>query len=875
MSVREEVDTELGFHVDMRTQYYIERGMSPTEARAAALSRFGSVEHVTRTCRTIGEGRDREMRRSEWLADFRQDVVFALRQLRRAPAFTTVALVTLMLGIGATSAIFSVVNGVLLRPLPLTEPDRVVRIYEGDNGGPTSALNFLDWCAQSRSFSGLAAFTSTSANLSGNGEPERLNGAAVSANFFSVIGAGVVLGRAFAPGDDEPGASHVAMLSYDLWRRRFGADSGIVGRVITLDGEATTIIGIARPETAVSGQTVSRQAEIWLPLVFPPEERAATARGHYHYRVYGRLAPGASITEAQRELTAIVGRLAQQYPDAFIGRDHTIRVVQLQRDIVGDARTPLLVLLGAVMLVLLIACANVANLLLVRAAGRETEIAVRTAIGAGRGRIARQLLTESMILSVVAGVLGAALGWAAVRTLTALGPSAVPRLDNVHLDARVLAFTALVTVLTGVVFGLAPAIYASRSDLTRSLRSGTRGSGGRAGSGRLRSALVVAELTLSLMLLAGAGLLIKSFHRLALIDLGFRTDHVMTFVMDLPVNAYRTDESVRPFITATTERLQHLPGVRSAALVSSMPMGETGTGGSFSIPGHPQPPGSVPIAFMSGVTSDFLSVLRIPLVSGRGFLPTDRDGNTRVAVINRALAERYFPGENPVGQALRVDGLDDSTGAPRQIVGVIGDTKMFALTEPRRPMIYLPLMQNPARYLYAVVRTSGDPVSIMPAARAAVHEIAPDLPIAREMPMDKWVDLRMREPRFYTLLLTIFAGVALVLASVGIYGVMSYAVSQETRELGIRIALGADRGSVLRLIVGRGARLALGGLVAGLGGAIALSRVMSSLLYEVAPTDVPTYVAVAALLTLVALLACAIPARRAARVDPAITLRGE
>ena len=880
-SVDDEVDTELRFHVEMLTQRYVEQGMAPADARAMALRKFGDIERVTHTCRAIGEDRERRMRWTEWLGDLQQDIGFAVRQFGRARGFTLTAVLTLTLGLGATTAIFSVVNGVLLQPLPLDAPDRVVHIYNGvyngDVGGPTSALNFLDWRAQSRSFSQMAATTGVTANLtgrcassSGTCEPQRLRGVAATANFFTTFGAHAALGRTFAPGEDQPGAQRVAILSHGLWESRFGGDSGIVGREIMLNGQPTTVVGVAAPE-----MNLPSHAEIWIPLVFSPADLAPPARGSYNLQVYARLEPGVTLADAQRDVAAISERLVQQYPATNPTLNRPIRVVSISDDVVGDVTVPLLVLLGAVTLVLLIACANVANLLLVRAAGRDTEIAVRTALGAGRGRLVRQLLAESLLLSAIAGALGTLLAWYGVHVLTALAPGGIPRLSAVHLDGRVLAFAAAMTMLTGVTFGLAPALSATRSDLSRPLRAGTRGAS--AGSSRrLRSAFVIAEFAFSLMLLAGAGLLIKSFHRITRVDSGFRPEHVMTFTLDLPATAYATPGSIRAFVTAATARLQELPGVRSAALAFGM--GENASGGSFTIDGRAPTSSSAPGlgALMPGVTADFFTTMGIPLLEGRTFDTGDRYGSAPVAILTGSAAKRFFPGENPVGHTLRIDGLDSSTAPPRQIVGVVGDTRtLFGPTHEPPPQIYLPLSQSPKSLLIAVLRTTGDPAAIMPAARAAMHDVDPTLPIYHEWTMDERTAAFVRQPRFYMLLLGIFAGVALVLATIGIYSVVSYTVSQRQRELGIRIALGAAPSAVLRLVVAQGAALAAVGLIVGLAAAIGLSRVIAGLLFQVTPTDIATYLAVSALLTTIALVACIVPARRAARVDPAVTLRGE
>ncbi|MGI8499022.1 MAG: ABC transporter permease, partial [Gemmatimonadaceae bacterium] len=789
------------------------------------------------------------------------------RQLRLSRGFTTVALLTLMLGIGGTTTIFSIVDGVLLRPLPYSNPSRLTKVYEGGHEG-FSALDFLDVQRQAHSFVGAAAFGGATTNLTGDGEPERLRGRSVTANFFSLLGVRALIGRTFAPGEDQPGAPRVAVLSEDLWKRRFGSDPSVVGRAITLNGEAVTVTGVLDPATHPPGG-----AEIFVPLSFGPKQLAAPQRGSHSLGVVGRLAPGATVQSAQAELTALAKRLSDQYQDTNAGMK--LRVVSMHEDLTGDVKLPLLVLLGAVGLVLLIACTNVANLMLVRAAGRETEIAVRTALGAGRGRLVRQLVSESVLLSAVGGGFGILLASWMVRWVKSSAPGDIPLLAAVSLDLRVLIVTALIAIATGVLFGLVPALYATTPDLSRSLRDGTRGSQG-GNSGRARSVLVVAELALSLMLLAGAGLLIRSFHRLAIVDPGFRPDRVMTFSITLPASKYKEKKDTRPFDRELVDRLTRIPGVESAALVFGLPMGETSRTSSLAIEGQIRTPGTSPEAGMAGVTDGFFATLGISSLSGRLFTPNDRESSAPVAIVNRAFARKYFGSQNPVGRFVRVDGLDDDSGSvARQIVGLVGDIHTVGLADIPTGQMYLPLAQYPERYLVAVMRTSGDPRAIVRSARAQVHAIDPELPTFAERTMRERVGQTIAQPRFYMLLLVSFAAVALLLATVGIYGVMSYAVTQRARELGIRVALGARPADVLKLVVGQGAALTTAGVVIGLVAALSLSRLIGSLLFGVTATDVMTYVAVSAALTVVALAACMIPARRAAGADPLLALRGE
>ena len=864
-----EVDDELAFHLDMRAAELVAGGMAPDEARREARRQFGDLEFTRRYCRDLDVRRERATRRTEYAGEIGQDVRYAARQLRRSPAFALVAVLTLALGIGATTAIFSVVHGVLLRPLPYRAPERLVRIFSfSDHGrGSVSPLDFADWRDQARSFEGIAAISDVTLTLTARGaEPERLDGASVSANLFSVLGVRPTVGRAFAPGEDAPGAARVAVLSEELWRRRFGADPAVPGRTVLLDGESYTVVGVLPRGTGYPAD-----ADVWTPIDL---SREAQSRGARYLRVVGRLAPAVSLQQADADLAAVAKRLEQQDPSHNAG--YGVSLVGLHESIVGDVRTPLLVLLGAVGLVLLVACVNVANLLLVRAVEREGEIAVRTALGAGRGRILRQLVTEGVLVSLLGGSLGAVLAAWGTRLFVAAAPEGIPRLREVGVDITALALTTAVVALTGVVFGLVPAVHAAAPDLGRTLRVGGRGLTTRAGGHRVRGALVTSEMALAVMLLVGAGLLLRSFARLRDVNPGFRPAGVLTLTVTLPPGTYAKDAHLQAFTAALVARLAAIPGVRSAAAVTSLPLTGTHFGLSFTVDGRPAPdPADEPSAQIRTATPDYFATMGIPLRRGRQFTPRDRDGAPQVVVVNEELVRRYFPGEDPIGKRVQLGWTRDSVRMGGEIVGVVGDIKQFDLAGAPVPEIYTPYDQFPLEYVAAVVRTTADPALIAGPARAQVRALDPDLPVYRLMPMERVVAESVAQPRFYALLLGSFAGVALALAAIGIYGVVAYAVGRRTREMGLRMALGARPADVLALVVRQGLRAAIVGLAVGLVAAAAASRLLRSLLYELTPMDPATFAAAALALTAVAALACYVPARRAARTDPMVAMRSE
>jgi putative ABC transport system permease protein len=872
--VAADVEEELAFHLDRTAEELTADGWPREEARVEARRRFGDLEKTREVCRALDASKEREMKWMERWHELGQDLRFAGRQLWKSPGFTLVAVLTLALGIGATTAIFSIVYGVLLRPLPFEAPERLVRPSFVDPAGQThgafSPPNFLDFKAASRTLADVTSVENGTLNLSGDGsEPERLQAALVGANFFKVMGIRPLQGRTFAPGEDRPGAPRVAVISEKLWWRRFGGGPGLIGRSLTLDGQPYTVVGILR-----KGVQLPSAADVWVPKVFSPQE--LQQRGAVYFAAIGRLAPGATLRQARAEADVIGRRLSTQYPKANASYFKTMTVDSLEERMLGDTRKPLLILLGAVGFVLLIACVNVANLLLVRAAVREGEIVIRAALGAGRGRIVRQLLTESLVLALAGGAAGVALAAWITKTLVTLGPREIPRLEQARLDGAALLFALGISLLAGVLFGLAPALQTSRTDLGGVIREGTRGSKGRTGT-RARGLLVVVEMALAVVLLAGAGLLIRSFARLQNVDPGFRAGHVLTFKLTLPEGKYPDDSRLRAFTAALLERLRHLPGVSGAAATAfGLPLTGDDETFSFYVSGRPPAPLDKEESIRTAtVTPGYFRLLGIRVVRGREFLPQDRDGGQPVVMINEAAARHFFPGEEPLGKRVEIGWKSKGVRHGGEIVGIVSGFKQDALEREIEPQLFMPYDQAPAEALSVVLRTSGEPQALAAEVRPVVRALDADLPVYELQPLSETVSTSMSQSRFYMLLLGGFAVIALVLAAVGIYGVIAYAVRQRTQEIGIRMALGASRDRVLGMVVGQGMVLALVGAAAGLLGAFVATRGMRSLLFEVSASDPPTYAGVALVLVAVAAVAAYLPARRAARTEPNLALRGE
>jgi putative ABC transport system permease protein len=791
------------------------------------------------------------------------DLRFALRALRRHPAFTAMVVLTLALGIGANTAIFSVVNGVLLRALPYPDPDRLVIVfgkYEAFGHTGVSLPDYLDWRAGSADVAELAAVTTTSLNLTGSGVPERTAGAVATSNFFRTLGLAPTLGRGFTPEEERGSAPKVVVLGHDFWRRQYAGDPAVLGRTVTLNGTVRTVVGVAP-----AGLAYPEGIDVWLPL---RTDTTLNRRAEF-LEVIGRVKPGVTLERARQRIVDVNAGLQQQYPET--NATFLSDVVSMKEEMVGSARPAILVFMGAVGLVLLVACANVANLLLARAASREREVAIRVALGANRRRVFAQLLAESLVLALAGGAGGLLLADLGVRALKASEFDAVPRLGDVGIDARVLGFTIVLSLATGVLFGLAPALRLAREDLQDALRGGGRSMTGAARERRTRGALVLSEVALAVVLLVGAGLLLRSFEQMQGIKPGFDADRVMTMRVALPVAIYQRDDQVRTFWSSLLARVQTLPGVRSAGLSNTVPMAGVGYA-SFSIEGVPDAPeGVMQDVQPYAVTPEYFRTMGVTLARGRLLEPRDVTGGQMVAVVNQEMVRKFYGGRDPIGSRVT---LGDTTQY-MTVVGVVNDVRQEGLTAAPYSQIYWPLDQDVRRSIVVVVRTAGDPTSVVGGVRAAVRDLDPQLPVYDVRTMEERVATTIARPRVTAVLVGVFAATALLLAAIGIYGVVSYTVAQRTRELGVRMALGAPAAGVLRLVVGQGMLPAVGGVVVGLAGAWAAARVLGSLLYGVSASDPWTFAGVALFLLMVALVATWLPARRATRVDPVIALRAE
>jgi predicted permease len=806
------------------------------------------------------------------MENLRSDIRYAFRSLLKRPTFTLIAVVTLALGIGANTAIFSAINALLLKPLPFPELDRVVAIWDklpsrGVLHNEVAMANYLDWQSQSKSFEQLAIYRWWSANLTGVDTPERIQGFLVTANFLDAIGMKPIMGRNFTPEENQPGKDHVAIIAYSLWQRRFGGDPNIVNKTITINSIVRTVIGVM-PEHF----NFPKGGEVYAPLAMTPE--LMSSRGNHSYYVIGRLKPGVSIQSAQAETDNITARLEQQYPETNIGWGAT--VFPIVADTVRTYDTALWVMMGAVAFVLLIACANIANLMLARATGRQKEIALRTALGASRWRIIRQLLTESVIVALIGGALGILIGFWGIDALRASNPGDAakfaPGWYQLGINFPTLAFTLGLSLFSGIVFGLAPALQVSKPNLNDSLKEGSRQTSG--SSHHLRSSLVVFEVALSLMLLIGAGLLARSFLSLLKTNPGFNPDHVLTMNLVLPGAKYKEESQCAAFYNDLVQRVKAYPGVESAAAVNFIPLGGSNSSDSYLVEGVPEPaPGQENEGRYRVCTPDYFRTMGIPILKGRGFTDQDKAGATPVVIVNETLARKHWPGEDPIGRRIRFYGPPERT-AWMQIVGVVADVK-HELDLPIEPEYYLPHAQDSWSSMVLVARTSVEPGSLAGALRQQVWAIDKDQPVFDVRTMQEVRSISVALYSFSSVMLAIFAGVALVLASVGIYGVMAFAVTQRTQEIGIRMALGARALDVLKLVVRHGMKLALLGIVLGLAGSWALTRFIEKLLVGVQPTDLLTFSVVSAFLLVAAFVACYLPARRATKVDPLVALRYE
>jgi putative ABC transport system permease protein len=870
--VQHDLDADVRAYADLLADEKIRAGMDPGDARRAALVELGGIERVKDDVREIQSG--------AVLETTARDIRYAVRTLVRRPGFTVVAVVALALGIGATTAIFSVVNGVLLRPLPYREPDRLVAIlHEARN--PVAPANYLDWKRQSSLFSAFGAAEYWSGTVTGE-VPERVQGLKVTSDVLAMTGVSPLLGRSFRTEDDEPTGDRPVILSWGYWQRRFGGSRDILGKPLIVDGASYTVVGVM-PRGFDFPMFWATGVQVWTPLALG--ERASSRRSQ-SLRLFARLRPGASVAAAQSQMTAIAANLEKAFP----GTNPAVVVAPLESMVVGDVRTPLLVLLGAVAFVLLIACANVAHMLLARASARHREMSVRLALGASRARLLRQLLTESVVLALVGGVLGIGLARLGLRTLVALAGSSLPRADTIGLDPAVLAFTIVVSLVTGLAFGLLPALRVSRSNTAEALRDGARGSTEGAGRSRVRSILVASEIALALVLLAGAGLAIRSFAALRAIDPGFDPHGVVSAVVTLYGTAEAPAGRREAFYSTTLERVRRLPGVESASWINHLPIAGDNWGLQFIVEGRPRPePAAMPRATFRVVYPGYFATMRLPVLRGRDFAHTDRVGAPRVVVVNELFARRYWPNEDAVGKRVAFDPMaQDPTWFT--VVGVVKNDVQSDWAAPPSEEVFLPYSQEReylgsdgghVGYLTLVVRVSCaaaracTAASLGPAIREAAASVNRAVPVTDIQAMDDVIAGANARPRFTLVLLATFAAVALVLAAVGIYGVISYAVSRRTHEIGVRVALGASPATVVRLIIAQGMRVVTVGVAIGLAGALVASRLMTTLVYGVRVTDPLTYAGVAALLVVVALVASYLPARRATRIDPLVAMRAD
>jgi putative ABC transport system permease protein len=854
-----DVEAELAFHVEMRVRELLEQGETPERARRLALERFGDYESARQECVAINQRRKRHMQRTQFLTELRQDVGYAFRMLRRTPAFTAAALLTLALGIGANSAIFSVVHGVLLESLPYRDADRLHHLQmlypDGTKYAGFSAPDFMSVRQDAQVFEQIEAFDVAPQTLTGVGEPQEITTGVVTAGLFDFLGFDVPVGRTFLPDENRAGRATVAILSQGLWQRMFGGNASALGRSVTLGGRSYTIVGVLAAEAQLP-----YAAEIFIPLEYNNTFDAGTMQGRRSefLATIGRARPGVSAQDVDADLRRVGTQLQSAFPET--NGNLTFTSTPLREMIVGDVQRPLLVLLGAVGFVLLVACANVANLLLARGSARYGELAVRAAIGAGRARLVRQLITEAIVLGLV-------IAYASTAALIAARPADLPRLDQIGLDGTVAAFTLGAALLTGLVFGMVPALQATNDHLLRGLQESGRSAGGGRRAQRLRSALVVAEMALAVILLTGSGLLIRSFVELTRVNPGFQPEGAMAIRVTFQGEMYKGGDQIRNRVNDIADRLRGLPGVTAVAAGTVLPLGGLGALNDFAVEGAPPPPPDVnqEIA-VANVTPDYFRAIGTPLQRGRLFSALDHEKAPAVAIINEAAARRWFPNEDPIGRRVL-------SGGPREVVGVVRDVLQRNPGEPAVPQMFLPYAQRTSRSVRLIVRAQGDALALAPAIRDQIRSLDPNLPLADVVPLSEMVARSIARPRFYTSLLTLFAAVALALSATGVFGVMSYTVAQQSKEIGIRMALGARTADVLRSIVGHALLLAGIGVVTGIVAALALGRLIRNQLFGVNVFDPLTITTVIAVLLTSAAVASLLPARRAATVDPMTAFR--
>ena len=860
-----DVDAELAFHLEMRVRELVDEGERPERARERALQRFGDYERTRIECVAINERRKRHIDRTEYIMELRQDIAYAFRMLGRTPAFTAAALLTLALGMGANSAIFSVVHGVLLESLPYRDADRLHQVRmlypDGTKYSGISAPDFMSVRQDNRVFEQVESYTGGLTTLLGTGEPREIRRGMVSAGLFDLLGLQVMAGRGFHPDENQPGHGTVAVLDNGMWQRVFGGDTSVLGRAITIGGKPYTVVGILSPDAKLADE-----GDVYIPLEYDQTFDAATAQGRRSefLSVLGRARSGVVAEGVETDLRRIGDQLQVTFRQTNGGL--TLTSAPLAEMIVGEVRRPLFVLLGAVGFVLLVACGNVANLLLARGSARHGELAVRAALGAGRGRLVRQLVTEALVLSIVGGTLGLLLAYWGTQALIAAKPADIPRLDQIGLDVTVVLFTLGVALATSLAFGIAPALQATNDSLMRGLREGGRAGNGRR-THRVRSTLVVGEMALAVVLLTGSGLLIRSFLELTRVHPGFESHGAVAIRLTFQGDQYQGGEHIRNRVNELEERLRGLPGVTAVASTTTLPLGGAGAMLDFAVDGAPPPPPDVnqEIAVAS-VTPDYFRAIGTPLKRGRLFSEMDHAKAPRVALINEAAVRRWFPEQDPLGKRV-------TSGVPMEVVGIVADVLQRNPGQRAIPQLFMPYAQRSTRSVRIVVRATADPLALAPAIRDQVRALDPNLPVSEFIPLEDMVTRSIARPRFYTALLTLFAGVALALSATGIFGVMSYTVAQQAKEISIRMALGARAADVLRTVVGRAMTLAGIGVVVGLIAALALGRVIQSQLFGVSLFDPLTLTTVILVLLASAALASLLPARRAAGVDPATAFR--
>jgi predicted permease len=867
-----DVDDELSFHLEMRIRELIERGETPERARELALRRFGEYEGLRSECIRIGERRRRRMAWMDVVGELRQDVSHALRLLRRTPGFTAVAVATLALGIGANSTIFSVVESVLVDALPFRNAERLYEIrtlYPDGTGYSLSPPDFMSLRADNRVFEAVEAYGGGTFTLLGSGEPKEVRGANVSDGLFELLGLRVAVGRGFLPGENRPGAGRVVVLDHGFWQREFGADPGVLGRSVIVGGDPFEIVGVLAPGARLptgGRRSWLNETDIYAPLEYDSTYSATTPagrRGEY-LRVVGGARPDAIAVQVDADMRRVGARLQETFPQTNLRL--TFQAMPLRAVIIGDVRTPLLVLLGAVGFVLLVACANVANLILARASAREGELAVRAALGAGRGRLLRQLLTEAAVLGLAGGAAGLLLAYGGTQALVAARPADIPRLDEIGVDATVVFFTFAVALATALLFGAIPALQATSGGFMRALREGGRGGGGH----RVRNGLIVAETALAVVLLTGAGLLVRSFIELTRVAHGFQPEHALQLRITMQGQEYTEGQQIRNRVEALLAEIRSLPGVSAAAATTLLPLSGRGSLLNFAVDGAPPPPPDINAEIgVVAITPGYFEAMGMSLRTGRAFTETDRSDAPPVAIINEAAVRVWFGGEDAIGKRVTVG------SANPEVIGVVADVLQRDPSQSSLPELFRPFAQRTSRSVRIVVRADGDPLALAAPLRAAVRDVDPNLPIAEIAPLDQLVATSVERPRFYMSLLTLFAAMALVLAATGIFGVISFTVAQRAKEISIRMALGARPGRVAGMFLGRAVTLAAIGAALGTLAALVFGRALQSQLFGVKPLDPLTLGAVVLLLGASAAVASYLPARRATRLDPATALRGD